>query len=56
MNKERLKWIISGLDFDSLTDWEQRFIEDCERRMERYGSITDRMEEIVERIYKEKGA
>lgn len=55
MMKDRLDWIISGLDFELLNDWEERFIESCERRMEARGNLTDSQEEIIERIYREKG-
>lgn len=55
MTKDRLKWIISGIDFEKLTDWEERFLEACEKRMDTKGDLTEPMEEIVERLYKEKG-
>lgn len=54
MNKERLKWIISGIDFENLNDWEERFLERCEKMMDAKGFISNPMEEIVERLYKEK--
>jgi hypothetical protein len=54
MDKERLLWIIRGIDFEKLNDWEERFLEACEKRMEIKGDLTDPMEEIVERLYKEK--
>jgi hypothetical protein len=55
MTSDRLKWIISGLDFNDLTDWEERFVEACERRMDIKGDLTESMEEILERLYREKG-
>ncbi len=55
MKTDRLKWIISGLEWDSLTDWERKFVEDVEVQFDRRGSLTDRQEEILERICKEKG-
>ncbi len=54
MNRERLKWIISGLDFEKLNDWEEGFVERCEKMMDRKGSISYPMEEIIERLYREK--
>ena len=54
MDKARLSWIISGLDFDTLSDWEEKFIEDIEKYFHRKGDLTERQEEILERIFKEK--
>ena len=51
MDKERLKWIVSGLDWEQLNDWELRFVESCEKRMEEKGSITEKMEGILEELY-----
>lgn len=55
MTKDRLKWIISGLDFKNLSEWEEKFIESVEEQFKRKGSMTDRQEEILEKIYREKG-
>ena len=55
MTKDRLKWIISGLDFDKLTDWEEKRVEEWEKQFKEKGYLTDRQEEILERIFKEKG-
>jgi hypothetical protein len=55
MTPDRLKWIISGLDFSELTEWEEGFVEDVEGYFQRKGDLTDRQEEILERIYKQKG-
>jgi len=54
MTLDRLKWIISGLDFDYLTDWEQQFVETVEIYFYRKGNLTERQEEILERIFREK--
>jgi hypothetical protein len=54
MNIERLKWIISGLDFEKLNEWEERFVEDVEDYFKRKGNLTEKQEEIIERIYREK--
>ncbi len=54
MTPERLKWIISGLDRDDLSDSQWKFVESCEEMMNRKGKITDRMEEVLEDIYREK--
>lgn len=55
MTRDRLKWIISGLDFECLTDWEGKFVEDIEAFFGRHGDLTERQEEILERLYREKG-
>lgn len=55
MTKDRLSWIIQGLDWEKLTEWEERFVEDIERYFRRKGDLTNKQEEIIERIYKEKG-
>lgn len=54
MTKDRLHWIISGLDFNDLSLWEETFIESCERYFIKCGDLTEKQEEILERIYKEK--
>ena len=54
MTEDRLKWIISGLDYDRLTPWEERFVEACEKGHKKYGNITDPMEEKLEQIFREK--
>jgi len=54
MTPERLKWIISGLDRNALTDRELKFLENCEDMMGRKGFITWLMEEWTEEIYREK--
>jgi hypothetical protein len=55
MNRERLKWVVSGINFEKITDWEQEFLESVETYFDRHGNITDKQEAILERIYKEKG-
>lgn len=55
MTKDRLEWIISGLDFNLLTPWEEQFVEDMEKRLkDQEKDLTERQEEILERIYREK--
>ncbi len=54
MIKDRLQWIIHGLDYERLTSWEEKFVEDVEGYFKRRGDLTDKQEEILERIYKEK--
>ena len=54
MTKDRLKWIISGIDFNLLTDWEANFVESCETHFENRADLTEKQEEILERLYREK--
>lgn len=51
MTEDRLLMIIKTLDFDRLTDWEIKFLEDAERDMKRFGKISTRREEIAEEIW-----
>ena len=53
--QKRVGWIISGIDFDNLTEWEQNFFESIERQSLNGKLLSDRQMEIAERIYKEKG-
>ena len=55
MTRERFKWIVQCIDFDRLTEWETKFLESCERRMNSQGDLSDRQEEILENIHREKG-
>jgi hypothetical protein len=54
MDKKRFDWIISGLDFNDLTPWEEKFLEDMEYKMECHGDINPWQEEKIEQIYREK--
>jgi hypothetical protein len=54
MTKDRLKWIISGLDFNSLTEWEEKFVESVEKYFKIHGDLTEKQEETLERIFAEK--
>ena len=51
---ERVKWIISGLDYEKLNEWEEQFVEDIERKSA-FKELTIKQIEIIERIYREKG-
>jgi len=55
MTKDRLQWIISGLDWEQLTEWEERFVENVEKFFEKSGYLSVNQEDILERIYREKG-
>lgn len=55
MNKDRMKWIISGLHRDDLSDGTWKFIESLERYFNKHGDLTEEQEERLEEIYREKG-
>ena len=54
MTKERLAWIIGGLDWEKLADFEESFVESCERYFKKHRGLTERQENLLEKIYKEK--
>jgi hypothetical protein len=54
MDKARLSWIISGLDFNSLNEKEERFVESAEKYFKKYGDLTEAQENWLEDIFKEK--
>ncbi len=51
----RIKWIISGLAWDEITEWEKMFIESIERQSDSGKLLSEKQMDIIERIYKEKG-
>lgn len=55
MTGDRLKWIISGLDFDLLSPWENAFVDTIEWNFKKKRDLSQKQEEILERIYREKG-
>ena len=54
MSLERLGWIVSGLNWNKLSDKELEFVESCEERMNKVGELTEPMERWLEAIYKNK--
>lgn len=54
MTKDRILWIISGLDWDRLTRWEENFVERMEIQFKEEGDLTRGQEEKLEEIYREK--
>lgn len=51
---KRIKWIISGLDFNKLIDWEEEFMVKWEIMSDEGRFVSDRVMEIIEKIYMEK--
>ena len=54
MTSDRLSWIISGLDFNTLSDWEERFVESVEKYFKDHGDLTEVQENKLEEIFREK--
>lgn len=57
-DREVIKDWISRVNEDGrgLTDWEQNFMKSITDQFEQRGSLSDKQEEILERIYAEKTA
>ena len=54
MKKDRLEWIISGLNQYRLTEREEQFIKMLEQEFNQNNKLTDLQEEKIESLYKEK--
>ncbi len=54
MKKDRLEWIISGLNQYRLTEREGQFIKTLEQEFDRTNKLTDLQEQKIENLYKEK--
>ncbi|HYA94526.1 MAG TPA: hypothetical protein VEK32_23810 [Thermodesulfobacteriota bacterium] len=54
MDKERLEWVISGLNRYRLTKSEDEFIKSASGDFDKKQMLTERQEERLENLYKEK--
>ncbi len=54
MDKERLEWVMSGLSHYKLTENEDQFIKSASRDFDQKQMLTERQEERLETLYKEK--
>ena len=54
MNKERLEWVMSGLNQYKLTKNEDQFIKSASGDFDQKQMLTERQEERLENLYKEK--
>ena len=54
MNKERLDWIMSGLNKYALTKYEDHFLKAALEEFDKKHALTEQQEERLERLYKEK--
>jgi len=54
MEKERLEWVMSGLDRYKLTAREDQFAKSVEEDFNQKNMLTEQQEEKLESLYKEK--
>ncbi len=54
MTKDRFDLILDGLDFERLTEWEEEFVESLEEQMKSRGQLTQKQEDCLEKIYRNK--
>jgi hypothetical protein len=54
MNKARLEWVLSGLNQHALTVTEGHFLETAVGDFDRNQALTEKQEEKLENLYKEK--
>ena len=54
MNKERLEWIMSGLNQYKLTKTEDQFVKSALGDFDKNQALTEQQEEKIETLYKEK--
>ena len=54
MNKERLDWVVSGLNRYNLTKKEDQFVKSAEQDFNEKNMLTEQQGEKLESLYKEK--
>jgi hypothetical protein len=54
MNRERLDWVMSGLNRYKLTQKEDQFVKSAEQDFSQKNMLTEQQEEKLESLYKEK--
>ena len=54
MNKERFEWVMSGLNQYALTKTDDKFVKTALEDFDKNHALTERQEEKLERLYKEK--
>ena len=54
MNKDRLDWVMSGLNQYALTDAEDVFLKSASADFDKNQALTERQEERLENLYKDK--
>ena len=56
MNKDRLEWIMSGLNRYALSKTEDQFVRTAVEDFDKNHSLSERQEERLETLYKEKSS
>ena len=54
MDKSRFEWVLSGIDYEKTTKWEENFLESIEKYFKKHGDLTETQEDKLEEIFKEK--
>ncbi len=54
LNKDRLDWIMSGLNKHALTKYEDHFLKSALEDFDKNHALTEQQEERLEKLYKEK--
>jgi hypothetical protein len=54
MNKERLEWVMSGLNQHALSKAEDHFLQAVSAEFDKNQALTEHQEERLENLYKEK--
>jgi hypothetical protein len=54
MNKDRLEWVMSGLNQHALTKTEDQFVKTVVEDFDKNHTLTEHQEERLESLYKEK--
>jgi hypothetical protein len=54
MTKDRLDWVIRGLDWEKLSSWEEKFVESVETFFKKNGYLSENQEDKLEEIYRKK--
>lgn len=50
-----MTYILHFLNWDGLTDWEEKFVISVDGYFQRRGDLTEAQEETLENIFREKG-
>ena len=56
MNKERLEWVMSGLNQYKLTKTEDQFVKSAVEDFDKNHALTEQQEKKIETLYKEKSS
>ncbi len=54
MDRARFDWILKAIEWEKLTSWEEDFLQSCDSQLKKKNKLSERQEEIIERIFREK--